>query len=76
MPEILYPDPNPPIVVWTKKDGVLEKNTTHKDPVEKKESFVIAEAQAQIDKFDGVIAQWEAKKVQHQEIIDKYNEIV
>ena len=69
------PDSNPPIVKWTKKDGVLEKETTHKDPVVHIESHNIKELQSKIDKIDGVIAQWEAKKVPFQSKIDKYEEL-
>lgn len=77
MPELPehVPDPNPPIVKWTKKDGVLEKETTHKNPVVRIESHNIKELQSKIDKIDGVIAQWEAKKVPFQSKIDKYEEL-
>ena len=66
-------DPNPPIVKYKKKDGVLEIETTHATPVVKTESHNIESAQGQIAKLDGVIALWEAKKKVHQDIIDKYN---
>lgn len=69
------PDPNPPIVKWTKKDGVLEKETTHAEPKVHRESFSILEAQARIDKIDGVIAMWVAKKAPDLELLDKYNEL-
>lgn len=71
-----YVDPNPPIVKYKKKDGVLEIETTHATPVVKTKSHSIEAVQASVDKIDGVIALWEAKKVPHQNIIDKYNEIV
>lgn len=73
MPEI---DPNPPIITWTKKDGVLEKETTHAQPKIYTESFLIEAAQAQIDKIDGVIAQWEVKRKVHQDLIDKYEALI
>lgn len=69
------PDPNPPIVKWTRREGILEKETTHAIPRVNKESFQIEHAQAHIDKIDVVIAMWEAKKVPYQEIIDKYEEL-
>ena len=69
------PDPNPPIVKWTKKDGVLKKETTHVKPKVHTESYNIKELQSKIDKIDGVIAQWEAKKVPFQSKIDKYEEL-
>lgn len=74
-PEVPTPDPNPPIVTWVKKDGVLEKQTTHADPKVHRESFSIENAQAQIDKINAAIAMWEAKKAPYQAIIDKYAEL-
>ena len=70
-----YIDPNPEIKTFKKKNGALEIEITHKDPVVKTKSYNIEQVQAKIDKIDGAIQQWEAKKVPYQEIVDKYEEV-
>lgn len=68
-------DPNPEIKTYKKVDGNLVIERTHAEPVIHLESHSIKHAQAMIDKLDGVIAAWEAKKVPYQTIIDKYNSL-
>ena len=70
-----YIDPNPEIITWKKGDGVLEKSITHKDPKVKTESFDIRQVQGKIDKINGAIASWEAKKAPYQAIIERYNSL-
>ena len=66
-------DSNPAIITETKEGDNFVKSTTYKEPKITKVSYNIAELQAKIDKYDGVIAQWEAKKKPLQEIINKFN---
>ena len=68
-------DSNPAIITETKEGDNFVKSTTYKEPKITKVSYNIAELQAKIDKYDGVIAQWEAKKKPLQAIIDKYNQL-
>lgn len=77
MPEIPEEpiDDNPEIKTYTKIDGALVIEKTHGKPIIHTELHKIEEMQAQIDKIDGVIALWQAKKVKFQEIVDKYNEL-
>ena len=70
------PDPNPEIKTYKKVNGELVVTKTHSKPVVHSKSHSIEETQAEIDKIDGVIAIWTAKKVPFQAIIDKYNEIL
>lgn len=70
------PDPNPEIKTYAKVNGALVITKTHVKPVVHSESHEIEETQAEIDKIDGVIAIWTAKKVPLQAIIDKYNEVL
>ena len=70
-----YINPNPEIKNYTKKDGVLEIDITHKDPVVNTKSYNIEQMQAKIEKIQGVIDLWEAKKAPYQAIIDKYNSL-
>ena len=66
-------DSNPAIITESKEGDNFVKSTTYAEPKITKVSYNIAELQAKIDKYDGVIAQWEAKKAPLQAIIDKYN---
>ena len=75
IPEESYVDPNPEIKNYSKKDGMLEIETTHKDPVVNTKSYNIGQMQAKIAKIQGVIDLWEAKKAPYQAIIDKYNSL-
>jgi len=75
MPEIIEIDLNPEIKTYKKTEGFLVIERTHDKPVVHSDSYNIEQAQAKLDKIDGVIALWEAKKVPLQEVIDKYNEI-
>lgn len=68
-------DPNPEIKTYKKLDGVLVIEKTHSKPMIHSESYNIKQIQAQIDKINGVIEQWEAKKVPLQAKIDRYNEL-
>ena len=68
-------DSNPAIITETKEGDNFVKSTTYKEPKITKVSYNIAELQAKIDKYDGVMAQWEAKKKPLQAIIDKYNQL-
>ena len=68
-------DSNPAIITETKEGDNFVKSTTYKEPKTTKVSYNIAELQAKIDKYDGVIAQWEAKKAPLQAIIDKFNQL-
>ena len=68
-------DSNPAIITESKEGDNFVKSTTYKEPKITKVSYNIAELQAKIDKYDGVIAQWEAKKKPLQAIIDKYNQL-
>ena len=73
--EKIIVDSNPAIITETKEGDNFVKSTTYKEPKITKVSYNIAELQAKIDKYDGVIAQWEAKKKPLQDIIDKYNQL-
>ena len=73
--EKIIVDSNPAIITETKEGDNFVKSTTYKEPKITKVSYNIAELQAKIDKYDGVIAQWEAKKKPLQTIIDKYNQL-
>jgi len=73
--EKIIVDSNPAIITETKEGDTFVKSTTYKEPKITKVSYNIAELQAKIDKYDGVIAQWEAKKKPLQAIIDKYNQL-
>ena len=73
--EIEVVDSNPAIITETKEGDNFVKSTTYKEPKITKVTYNIAELQAKIDKYDGVIAQWEAKKKPLQAIIDKYNQL-
>lgn len=78
MPKIIeepYIDKNPEIKTYKKFAGSLVIERTHSKPVVHLESHNIKHAQKMIDKFDNVIAQWEAKKKPYQDIIDKYNSL-
>ena len=68
-------DSNPAIITESKEGDNFVKSTTYKEPKITKVSYNIAELQAKIDKYDGVIAQWEAMKKPLQDIIDKYNQL-
>ena len=69
----LVVDSNPAIITESKEGDNFVKSTTYKEPKITKVSYNIAELQAKIDKYDGVIAQWEAKKTPLQAIINKFN---
>ena len=71
--EKIIVDSNPAIITETKEGDNFVKSTTYKEPKITKVSYNIAELQAKIDKYDGVIAQWEAKKAPLQAIINKFN---
>ena len=68
-------DSNPAIITESKEGDNFVKSTTYKEPKITKVSYNIAELQAKIDKYDGVIAQWEAKKAPLQAIINKFNSL-
>ena len=68
-------DLNPAIITETKEGDNFVKSTTYKEPKITKVSYNIAELQAKIDKYNNVIAQWEAKKKPLQAIIDKFNQL-
>lgn len=74
-PEEPIVEPNPPLVTWTKKEGVLEKETTHATPPVHTESYDIEQIQAQIDKIDAAILKWQGKRKPLQDQIDLYNEL-
>ncbi|MCK4328737.1 hypothetical protein KAX02_02735 [candidate division WOR-3 bacterium] len=75
LPEGPVVDPNPALVTYEAMDGILTISTTHALPTVKVETYNIIEAQAKIDRINAVIEIWKVKKVEHQDIIDKYNEI-
>ena len=75
LPEEPYVDPNPSVVTYKAVDGILTISTTHAEPLIKTETHNIAEVQAKADKIDGVIQLWQNKKLPHQAIIDKYNQL-
>lgn len=69
------PDDNPALVSFEKKDGYYIQKTTHAKPTTKTEIFRVDEAQAEIDKYDGAIALFEAKKLKPQAGIDRYDSL-
>lgn len=75
MSEIPEVDPNPEIKTYKKLNGVLVIEKTHSKPVLHSESYNIKQIRAQIDKINGAVEQWEAKKVPLQAKIDRYNEL-
>jgi len=68
------PDPNPVTTVWETTDNTLTKKETHERPVTKVTTYNVNQEQAEIDKIDGIIAQWEAKKQIRQQVIAKHTE--
>jgi len=56
-------------------DKTLKKIETPNEIIPNETSYNIDEIQAQIDKIDGTIAEWEAKKAPLQEIINKHKEL-
>ena len=71
--EKIIVDSNPAIITETKEGDTFVKSTTYATPKITKVSYNIAELQAKIDKYDGIIKQWEAKKAPLQAIINKFN---
>lgn len=68
-------DPNPPLVTYTKGDGYYDEEITHKDPPVHTRRVVIAELQAEVDKYEANVQLWQSKKLAPQAEIDRYNSL-
>lgn len=66
-------DPNPITEVRKKVNGALVIEQTPQKPVTRTTTHNIAELQAKIAKYEGVIAMWQAKIDPLQAIIEEYN---
>lgn len=75
MPEIPEEpiDDNPITEVRKKVDDTLVIEQTHQKPVTKTTTYVIVELEAEIAKYEAVIAVWQSKIDPLQALVEEYN---
>lgn len=66
-------DMNPVTEVRIRRDGALVIERTRERPVTEVETHNIAAIQADLNRIDGVIAVWQAKRNPLQAILDEYD---